>query len=307
MVSLMHETRTAGTPEGEPVTLVELTGSLEPATLGEFDALTRGLPAEAPGGRVVLDLAGVKYINSTAIGKLVRLHDALEERQGRLVLARLQPKVRLILEMLGLQAVFRFAGDEAEALRIAGGAEPEALPGAAPGGRAAPGAGGERVIACAACGTELLEPAPGYHRCPRCRSILRMRGTGRLEALTDDGSQAVELVLPPEMCYYGEAGRLAGQVARRSGAADARADALDAAVRGVLGALARHALAEAPPSARLHLLVRGAEGRVAARIYAGGRSLPGPDLLDGCGAHVDRLDVRALPEGTVITLELTGD
>lgn len=68
---------------------------------------------------LVLDLEQVRYINSMGMTYLVRLSDRLESLGGRLHLANAQPKVKLVLEMMGLTELFKLHKSVQSALRAA--------------------------------------------------------------------------------------------------------------------------------------------------------------------------------------------
>ena len=68
---------------------------------------------------LVLDLEEVRYINSMGMTYLVRLSDQLESKGGALHLANAQPKVKLILEMMGLTTFLKVYPSVQGALRVA--------------------------------------------------------------------------------------------------------------------------------------------------------------------------------------------
>ena len=67
--------------------------------------------------RLVLNLSGVSYMDSSAIAVLV---EALRKvgKGGKVVLAALQPRVRGILEIAKLNEVFKLVADEAEGMTL---------------------------------------------------------------------------------------------------------------------------------------------------------------------------------------------
>ncbi len=65
--------------------------------------------------RVVLDLAGVDFIDSSGLGALIHMHKTLE-RQGRLVLCNLDAKVAHLFQVTRLERVFAIAPDAADAV-----------------------------------------------------------------------------------------------------------------------------------------------------------------------------------------------
>jgi anti-anti-sigma factor len=66
--------------------------------------------------QLVLDLADVKYINSTGLAYLINLSESLKERQGAAWLAAVQPKVKIILETMGVVEFFRLSRTPQEAI-----------------------------------------------------------------------------------------------------------------------------------------------------------------------------------------------
>ncbi len=89
------------------VTVFELTGRLtvndQPGVLREAvaDAVRRGTRD------VLLDLAGVHYIDSTKLGELIAAHVSLTRQGGTLKLIRTPGKIVELLTMAGLDGVFR--------------------------------------------------------------------------------------------------------------------------------------------------------------------------------------------------------
>ncbi len=66
--------------------------------------------------RLVLDLSGVSYIDSSGVGTLVDAQRRLSRAGGKVVLAGLQDRVRGVLEITGLDQFFTIAGSVQEAL-----------------------------------------------------------------------------------------------------------------------------------------------------------------------------------------------
>lgn len=65
--------------------------------------------------QLVLDLATVAYLTSSAIGKLIALHRRLVRQNGKLVLCSLHPEVERILKMSHLLGYFFVAPSREEA------------------------------------------------------------------------------------------------------------------------------------------------------------------------------------------------
>ena len=88
------------------VTIVELAGRLtvndQPGLLKEAvaDAVRRGAR------RVLLDLSGVRYIDSTRLGELIAAHVTVSRQGGRLTLVATPARIVELLGMAGLDGVF---------------------------------------------------------------------------------------------------------------------------------------------------------------------------------------------------------
>jgi anti-sigma B factor antagonist len=61
--------------------------------------------------RVVVDMAGVDFCDSTGMNVLLAAHRLAGEKGGDLTLAAPRPPVRKILEVTGLQSVFTIHDD----------------------------------------------------------------------------------------------------------------------------------------------------------------------------------------------------
>ena len=91
----------------ENVAVLELSGRLtvndSPGLLKEavMDAIRRGAK------HVVLDLGGVRYIDSTRLGELIAAHVTITRHEGRLALAGTPERVVELLTLSGLGDVFQ--------------------------------------------------------------------------------------------------------------------------------------------------------------------------------------------------------
>jgi anti-sigma B factor antagonist len=72
----------------------------------------------APGGpvRLVVDLSGVDFCDSTGVNVLLAAHKQAMETGGDLELAAPRPAVRKILQVTGLEAVFTVTDNPAQAV-----------------------------------------------------------------------------------------------------------------------------------------------------------------------------------------------
>ena len=67
--------------------------------------------------RFVLQMEEVRYINSTGLSYLITMVEDVQEGGGALVLFNVQPKVKLILESMGLMELLRIYPSKAAAIR----------------------------------------------------------------------------------------------------------------------------------------------------------------------------------------------
>ncbi|WP_255421284.1 STAS domain-containing protein [Micromonospora sp. BL4] len=89
---------------GRGCTVIEVHGELDMATAPQ---LREGLQRLIDAGdrRIVVDLAGVGFMDSSALGALVVSFKALRELGGRMCLAGVQPAVRSVLTVTSVDRV----------------------------------------------------------------------------------------------------------------------------------------------------------------------------------------------------------
>ncbi|MGC4893670.1 STAS domain-containing protein [Micromonospora sp. DT31] len=89
---------------GRGCTVLEVRGELDMATSPQ---LREGLQRLVDAGdrQVVVDLAGVGFMDSSGLGALVLMFKALREVGGRLCLAAVQPAVRTVLTVTSVDRV----------------------------------------------------------------------------------------------------------------------------------------------------------------------------------------------------------
>lgn len=69
-----------------------------------IDFLSRDLPQP----KVVLDLDGCRWLDSTFAGWMINLQQRLKQAGGRLIISRCTPACRTALEVMGLTGLFEF-------------------------------------------------------------------------------------------------------------------------------------------------------------------------------------------------------
>jgi len=298
--------RVAREPDGP--TLIHLTGVIDAHTLDAFEGVLREA-LESGSRAVILDCEEVRYVNSSGFGELIRYHDLLKDRGGRLVLARVPPKVGVILEMLGLKSLIPVATGLDEARGIAqspaelqapttgsglaplGTSNRLAAASISPGTPASqtppqvsgPSASGvlgrkeeSRTVVCAICDARLRIAGEGEWACAACGAPFTVTREGgiafdwsRAEA---DGIHLTFEVSPRSLAAF--AGLIEGiLVERRVPHARMRRFAREAA--HVCHLLGEHATADpgAPSRAPLHALLLAGPQRLHIRLVDHGQSL----------------------------------
>lgn len=97
------------------VTIVDASGRI---TLGEETAELRDkIRSEgAKNNRLVLNLAGVSYIDSAGVGELLGSYTSLRNRGGDLKLLNVQKRIHDLLQITKLYTIFESFDDEAAAV-----------------------------------------------------------------------------------------------------------------------------------------------------------------------------------------------
>lgn len=116
------ELKVSSQPQGDQV-IVTASGEID---LYTAPALQAELAAVLGGGhpvRVVVDLSGVEFCDSTGMNVLLSAMKRARERGGALDLAGPQPAVRKVLQVTGLDSVFNVVEDSADAVTAAESAE----------------------------------------------------------------------------------------------------------------------------------------------------------------------------------------
>ena len=108
----------AYTLEHDPIEsghLIAVTGDLDMAATPELSTVML-MAARAPGPLVVLDLAGVQFIDSTALGTLLKAGGEVETAGKRLRVVCADGPVRRLLEMTNLTNRFQLCPSRDDAL-----------------------------------------------------------------------------------------------------------------------------------------------------------------------------------------------
>jgi anti-sigma B factor antagonist len=100
------------------VTVIEFQGEID-----DFPALVQSVDNRIAGGdrRLIVDLHALPFINSAALGYLIRAHKNMEQEGGELALARVQPAIVRILEMTHIDEILPAFETVEEAVAYLGG------------------------------------------------------------------------------------------------------------------------------------------------------------------------------------------
>ena len=100
----------------EGVTILEPRGKI---TIGAGDVALRGALEEIvqdSASKILLDLKGVKKMDSSGLGELIAAHNSVTEVGGAIKLMNLPPKLHGILGITQIVSVFDVFDNESEAL-----------------------------------------------------------------------------------------------------------------------------------------------------------------------------------------------
>lgn len=319
--------------------VITLAGSIDAKTVPSFQEQMNKVK-DSGVIKFVLDMESIKYVNSTGLGFLVNLADSLEPRGGGIALVKLHPKVKVVFDMLGLNAFFKIFGSKNDAVgAMTGGAKKveEAPVAAAPVSASAPpppvqpapaslkpAAGATQTFApphgeevsvsgqqldCASCKATLIVPEPGNYKCPRCSAIFTYTRDNKANFLPRRRLTPIQMTLTcsPE-CTEGLV-TMAGLLAKRAGFNDGLMKSMEASVRESAAAIIDKAYAS-NEQATYQVLMVASDNEVSIKFSDYGKKID-PDMKDGAGKPVfsvtresmDVFDLKAHPKGgNILTL-----
>jgi len=176
---------------GEKGTVISLTGSIDATTNQQFEdelteILTKGVK------RVILLLSGIKYINSTGLGTIVKCVDTFREAGGDIKMVAIPTKVIALFEMLGLLALFETFDTIEEAIDSFAVKEGEEV-----------AAGPKRVkkefpiqLKCSSCKAGINIREAGKYKCPKCGDYFSAEEDGTVETYAIRKPNVLQLQIP---------------------------------------------------------------------------------------------------------------
>lgn len=101
--------------KSDAIDIVELSGRLVMADAPEARQHLKTI-IDAGQGKLILDLAGVSFMDSSGLSVLISAYKAVQAKGGDLVLLNLTPTVQSLIELTRLQQVFEIFTDKAAAI-----------------------------------------------------------------------------------------------------------------------------------------------------------------------------------------------
>lgn len=104
------------TVQAGDIRVVGLTGRFDEMAAPEVDAALHSVLQEVSPPQIVVDLAGVEYISSSALRILMMLSRAVTRSNGRLALCGLSPFVAEVFEIGNFNSLFQVYSDRGAAV-----------------------------------------------------------------------------------------------------------------------------------------------------------------------------------------------
>jgi anti-anti-sigma factor len=263
--------------------IIHLNGVLDQPTLGQFQS---ELQAAQDQGQVfvILDLSGVTYANSTTLGALVNQADAFRDAGGELVLLKPQPKVDLVIDMLGLTSLFKIFASQAEATQyvhslVSPGAAAQGQAQAAGAAEAAePSAAAFPVRAnCIGCDIVLEFPQASHYRCPRCSAVYRVDAAGKIAGGKPRGRPPIEMSLTCDTASLDAFRTFVGALPAWAGYSNEERDQLEQAIGEICETIRQKAY-EGDDQGALNVLILRRDDGLSLRMADHGKPLSPEDF-----------------------------
>lgn len=175
-------------PNNEKGTAISLTGSIDATTNQQFEQELTEILSQGV-RKVILVLRGIKYINSTGLGTIVKCVDTFREVGGDIKMVGIPTKVIALFEMLGLLALFETYDDLEEAISSFTKKEAEA--------------GEKRVkqeypvqLKCTSCGAGVNIKGPGKYKCAKCGDYFSAEDDGTVETYAIKKPNVIQIQIP---------------------------------------------------------------------------------------------------------------
>ncbi|MDP7035232.1 MAG: STAS domain-containing protein [Planctomycetota bacterium] len=327
MAELSFEVETV--PALDRGALVRVTGAIDAKTVVVFQDRLDNLQEE---GFVnyILDMEGIKYVNSTGLGTLVNVADSLENAGGGIALVKIHPKVKVVFDMLGLNAFFKIFKNENEARLFlnAGGNgsastdESETTPSKEPSTpksdarKSAPETKTERTVEviqaqgelgnysvpCKSCHVRLTLKKPGSYKCPRCGNFFKLAKDATVQFFHRSKSAPLQMRLAcTDECLEG-LGEFVAVLARRIGFDPSEVSSM----KETLASIGREIIEKAygnEPNQSYQVVISPSSTEIRIQFADHGQFLEGNQVFSSVGQAMDTFDHKRHPKGgNVVTL-----
>lgn len=315
-------------PALERASIVTLKGSIDAKTVIQFQTRLNTIIEEGI-NRIIIDMEQVRYVNSTGLGYLINLADTVGSEQGMVVLANVQPKVKVVFDMLGLNAFFKIYSSRDSATRaLREGAGVEASPTAettfapavaeepksepppmdAPTIQVSPPVKREPVhapepvtahreanIDCQFCRQTLTVDGPGTYKCPRCFAMFDYASPERVTFVPKRPVYPVQMTLNfTNECTEGLL-NFVRALAKRGALPEGSITGLQSEIRNVVDTIRRHSYGGNDNNV-YHVLMVLNDSELELRFVDYGRQLNG-ELFSRTQRAVDRFEHKPHPRG----------
>ena len=312
--------------------LVRMQGAIDASTVVNFQSTLENLQLNGT-KRFILDMEG---LNSTGLGSLVRLADQLESDGGGFALVKIHPKVKVVFDMLGLNAFFKIFPNQEAAESHFGGSGGGGTATAAPPARAAanqppppPAAGGTarqaapasaapanagtfkpRAVACQNCGVTLRIQQKGNFKCSKCGTLFTVEPTGQVTFHIQQQAAAkpkpVQLNMVCADAYTAGLAAFLGVVAQQMGFQPQRVQQLQAAVREIVQTIRTNAYGN-NAEGQYSVLVAPEQGVMNMKFADRGRTLALSGTMFGQTRQaMSGFDLKPHPPGgNILTLRMS--
>ncbi|MCR4315211.1 MAG: anti-sigma factor antagonist [Planctomycetes bacterium] len=241
MASLKIVSKKVKVPGGDYAVVCEPRGSIDATSSLMFEEeMTRLLKM---GTRyLIINCGKLNYVNSSAMGVLIKCSDQMQDRDGSLELYEVSDKVRTMFGMLGLESLFTFHATEQECVKAIARAQRNRISQKEPVSEAevlepleaelyTPGEDGpsEEVHAdkshlgfplkfsCAGCTKRLRVDEPGKYRCPNCGVFYSASDEGKVKAFLTVAPKKIEVRFPISVEYIEPLRRVGKKLAEEAG------------------------------------------------------------------------------------------
>lgn len=299
-------------PEVPRASLVKVSGAIDAKTVLSFQEQLEELQ-KGGNNRFILDMDGIKYVNSTGLGTLVNVADNLENAGGGIALVKIHPKVKVVFDMLGLNAFFKIFETKEEAMGFFGVAPKGSAPASAPAQSHVEQLVAEPVVEEPTArrnpdgtylvtveGVNLTVPKPGTYKNPRTQQLFRLLADGRVEFVNPVSRPPAQPLQMKLSCVdYVTEGlvEFVRVLARRNGFADPVINMIQAAVQDTCRTIIQQAY-DSPDNQSYNVVIIPAPDEIKIQISDSGRFLSGNgNYFQHARSTMDSFDHRQSPKG----------